>query len=60
MLCLLVAMAVALGNLYHDDVEVNTDDLAGVLAAASALKVTTCLLSWLYSFCVVEINIPQY
>lgn len=31
------AMAIALGNLYHDDLDVDLSDVAGVLAAASAL-----------------------
>jgi len=32
------AMAVALGNLYHDDTEVDVRDLSGVLAAAHVLE----------------------
>ena len=32
------AMAVALGNLYHDDIEVDVRDLSGVLAAAHVLE----------------------
>ncbi|GFN84169.1 BTB/POZ domain-containing protein 16-like [Plakobranchus ocellatus] len=31
------AMAIALGNLYHDDLDVDLSDVAGVLAAAAAL-----------------------
>lgn len=31
------AMAVALGNLYHDEVEVEVEDVANVLACASVL-----------------------
>lgn len=31
------AMAVALGNLYHDDLDVNVEDVAGVMAASSVL-----------------------
>ncbi|XP_070212447.1 BTB/POZ domain-containing protein 16-like isoform X2 [Littorina saxatilis] len=31
------AMAIALGNLYHDDLDVDLNDVAGVLAAAAAL-----------------------
>ena len=34
----LVAMAVALGNLYHDETLVETEDLVGVLAAAKILS----------------------
>ena len=30
-------MAIALGNLYHDDLDVDLSDVAGVLAAAAAL-----------------------
>ena len=32
-----VAMAIALGNLYHDDLDVDQSDVAGVLAAADVL-----------------------
>lgn len=31
------AFAIALGNLYHDDLDVDLSDVAGVLAAAAAL-----------------------
>ena len=31
-------MAVALGNLYHEEMHVTPDDVVGVLAAAHALK----------------------
>ena len=31
------ALAVALGNLYHEEVEVEQQDLCGVLAAANVL-----------------------
>ena len=34
----IAALAVALGNLYHDDIEVETSDVVGVLAAAHILK----------------------
>ncbi|KAL5015976.1 hypothetical protein ScPMuIL_005565 [Solemya velum] len=37
------AMAVALGNLYHDELDVNTEDVAGVLAAASVLGFKTLI-----------------
>jgi len=30
----LVALAIALGNLYHDDTRVDEEDVAGVMAAA--------------------------
>lgn len=32
------AMAIALGNMYHEDVDVDNEQLAGVLAAASILR----------------------
>ena len=32
------AMAIALGNLYHDDIDVDKEQVAGVLAAASVLQ----------------------
>ncbi len=31
------ALATALGNLYHDDLEVDVNEVAGVLAAAAIL-----------------------
>ena len=31
-------MAVALGNMYHDDIEIDKDHAAGVLAAACILQ----------------------
>ena len=31
-------MAIALGNMYHDDIDVDVEQVAGVLAAACVLQ----------------------
>ena len=36
--CLFSAMAITLGNLYHEDVDVDVEQVAGVLAAACILQ----------------------
>lgn len=42
-------MAIALGNMYHDDVDVDVEHLAGVLAAASILQFDALVKG--YSIC---------
>ena len=38
MIHLFSAMAIALGNMYHDDIDVDVEQVAGVLAAACVLQ----------------------
>ena len=38
-------MAITLGNLYHEDVDVDVEQVAGVLAAACILQFKACSTS---------------